>query len=135
MKHALKIPAWEIRFEATRSGGPGGQHVNKTSSAVILRWCVHRTGAFTPQEKLRLMEKLSQETTSEGDIMIRSEEFRSQEDNRRRCIEKLDQLLDRALFVPKPRKKTRPTRGSVARRVDKKKRDSEKKAGRQKVKF
>jgi ribosome-associated protein len=81
------------------------------------------------------MEKLASEMNSEGDILVRSEEFRSQEANRKRCVEKLDQIIARALFVPRPRRKTRPTRSSVRKRVDSKKHEAQKKANRKPVKL
>ncbi len=115
MKWIEKIPDNELRFEFTRSGGPGGQHVNKTNTAAILRWHLDSTLGFSETQKLRLQEKLN--TTQEGDIIIRSEEFRDQEKNKKRCLEKLNELIDRTLFVPKKRKATKPTKAQKEKRL------------------
>lgn len=123
MKWISKIPENELRFEFTRSGGPGGQHVNKTNTAAVLRWNLDTTLGFSEHQKIKLQEKLS--VTQEGDIIIRSEEFRDQERNKKRCLEKLDLILERALFIPKKRKATKPTRAQKEKRLKGKKIRSE----------
>lgn len=116
-----------------RSRGPGGQNVNKTNSACLLRWNLHRTYFFDEQTKQRLLEKLSGQLTELGDLLIRSDQFRDQEANRKACIAKLVEVIDRALIIPKPRKKTRPKRSAVQKRLKGKELRGEKKALRQKV--
>lgn len=128
-----QVPIEELQFEATRSRGPGGQNVNRTSTAVQLRWRVFDTQAFHGERKAVLLQKLGPLLNRDGELCIRSEEFRSQQANKRRCLEKLESLLKKAFFVPKVRKKTRPTRSSVEKRHQHKKQRSETKQWRKKV--
>lgn len=117
----------EIQFEFTRSRGAGGQHVNKTESAAIIRWNVWQTKAFPENKKARLMEKLGPNLNSEGELLIRSEAHRDQDSNRKDCLKKLDEIIAKALFIPKKRIKTKPTRSSQRKRLDSKKAHGEKK--------
>ncbi|MBX3040849.1 MAG: aminoacyl-tRNA hydrolase, partial [Bdellovibrionaceae bacterium] len=102
----------EYWFEAVRSRGPGGQNVNRTNSAAILRWHLPSTKLPEPVRS-RLLEKLVTQLTSEEMILIRSEESRDLEINKKTCLEKLKKLIDQALFVPKKRIKTKPGRSAV----------------------
>lgn len=131
----ITIPFHELDFSYARSRGPGGQNVNKTNSAAILRWNLANTQAFSEEVKQRLLLKLATQLTAEGDILIRSEEERDQDQNRSNCIRKLQALLKKALFVPKKRVATKPTRGSVRRRLDSKKQAGEIKSGRKKIDY
>jgi len=117
----------EISFEFTRSRGAGGQHVNRTESAAILRWNLIETKAFSAVEKERLIAKLGPQLTNEGEILIRAETQRDQDSNRKEAIRKFEEILQRALFVPKKRIKTKPTKSSQRKRLDTKKKDSQKK--------
>jgi ribosome-associated protein len=117
----------EISFEFTRSRGAGGQHVNRTESAVILRWNLVETKAYGGLEKERLLNKLSSQLTKEGELLIRAEIHRDQDSNRKEAIRKFEEILQRALFVPKKRIKTKPTKSSQRKRLDSKKKDSQKK--------
>lgn len=128
MKWINRIPYNEFQFEFARSGGPGGQHVNRTNSAAILRWNVDVTLAFEDEQKKKLQQKLK--LTQEGEVLVRSEEFRDQEKNKKRCLEKLDQMIERALFVAKKRKPTKPTRSQKEKRFKEKKIRSEVKKAR-----
>ncbi len=130
MKYVPTI-LFEIELEYTRSRGPGGQHVNKTNSACLLRWNVPATVCFGEEDKMILLSKLR--TTSDGDLILRSDEHRDQESNRKKVLEKLDELIERAFFVPKKRKATKPTRSSQRKRREEKKIRGEIKAGRGKV--
>lgn len=121
MKWITKIPYSELDFEFARSGGPGGQHVNKTNSAAILRWNLDATLAFADDQKARLQSKLGSKLTLEGELIIRSEEHRDQEKNKKRCLEKLDEIIDKALFIPKKRKATKPSRSQKEKRIKTKK--------------
>ena len=123
----------EIELEYVRSRGPGGQNVNKTNSAALLRWNVLHTQMFTVDERQMIASKLANLMTSDGDLILRSDEFRDQAMNRQRCLEKLEALLEKAFFVPKFRKKTKPTYSSKIRKQNAKKRRGEIKAGRKKV--
>lgn len=124
-------PSYELSFEAVRSSGPGGQNVNKTNSAAILRWNVFASSC--PEEtKQRIVGQLNGQLTNDGDLIIRSQESRDLEMNKKQCIEKLKQILTKALFVPRPRRATKPTRGSKERRLKSKKILGERKSSRQK---
>lgn len=123
MKWINKIPASEIQFEFSKSGGPGGQHMNKTNSAAVLRWKVDATVAFSEDQKYSLIQKMK--LTTLGDVVIRSEESRDKEKNKKRCLEKLNTLIDKALYVPKKRKPTKPTRAQKEKRIQSKKRRSD----------
>ena len=131
----ISIPFHELNFSYARSRGPGGQNVNRTNSAAILRWNLFNTQAFNEDVKARLIEKLSSQLTSEGDLLIRSEIHRDQDQNRSECIRKLQALLQKALFVPKKRYATKPTRSSVRNRLEGKKRASEVKSNRKKIDY
>lgn len=119
MKWISRIAYNEFDFEFARSSGPGGQHVNKTNSAAILRWNVNETLAFSEEQKTKLQYKLK--TTQDGDVIVRSEEHRDQEKNKKRCLEKLDEAIDRALFIPKKRRPTKPSRSQKEKRIKAKK--------------
>lgn len=133
MKWISKIPWNELEFTAARSRGPGGQNVNKTNSAVQLRFNLKSSQAFTDFEYHRILEKLLPRLTNDGDLLIRSEESRDHEANRKKCLEKLDALLERCYHRDPPRKKTKPTKSSVRQRVESKRRHSDIKKNRGKV--
>ena len=122
---AVLLP--EIEFEFTRSRGAGGQHVNRTESAVILRWNLFETKSFVGVEKDRLLRNLANQLTKEGDLLIRSESFRDQDSNRKEAPRRFEEILKKALFVPKKRIKTKPSKSSQRKRLDSKKTHSDKK--------
>lgn len=132
---SFQIPYSELSFQVARSGGPGGQNVNKTNSAVIVRFHVESSSVFSENQKARLLSKLSSKLTQSGELLIRSEEFRDQDRNKSACIEKLYQMLTAALFVPKKRIKTKPTKSSQRKRVEGKKKEGEIKALRKKISY
>lgn len=130
---SFEIPFHELDFTYVRSRGPGGQNVNRTNSAAVLRWNLFASGAFSEELKGRIYGKVKNQLTEEGDIIIRSDVHRDQDQNRSECIKRLYDLLKRALFVPKKRVATKPTRSSVRKRLEGKKVRSETKQNRQKV--
>lgn len=130
---SVQIPFSELDFTYARSRGPGGQNVNRTNSAAILRWNLWQSQAVNQDLKERLAIKLQTKLTADGDLIIRSEVHRDQDQNRSECIRKLHEILNKALFVPKKRVATKPTRSSQRKRVDTKKRHSEIKSLRQKI--
>ena len=125
----------ELRFKATRSSGPGGQHVNKTSTQVELSWHIDTSLVFSEEEKLRLKEKLSNRITKEGVLSLASQNSRSQYKNKQDVINRFLIIIEKSLQQPKKRKKTRPSQASKIKRLSNKKAHSEKKANRQKPKF
>jgi ribosome-associated protein len=126
----LQIPDEEFIWSFARSGGPGGQNVNKVASKALLRWNVAATNALPADVKNRLAEQQKRFFTQDGELIITSQLTRDQDRNRDDCLEKLRAILLQALVVPKPRRKTKPSRGSKRRRLENKKRRSDVKQGR-----
>ena len=124
---AHAIPRDELDVRASRSGGPGGQHVNVTSSRIEVRWAPERSRALSPEERLRVATKLASRLDSEGLIRVVASSTRSQKQNRELAEQRLAELVRHALVVPKPRKKTRPSRAAREKRLVGKKRNAEKK--------
>lgn len=130
---SFQIPFHELSFSYARSGGPGGQNVNKTNSAAILRWNLESSQVFTEIQKERLRAKLASRLSKEGEILVRSDVHRDQDQNRSECIRRLHEMLVKALHVPKKRVATKPTKSSQRKRVESKKLHAETKSLRQKV--
>ena len=117
----IEIADWELTEQFVRSSGPGGQHVNKTSSAVELRFEAARSPALEPSVKNRLKRIAGRRWTKDGAIVIFVEETRHQTRNREIARERLKAMVEKALVKPKRRIKTKPTKGSVERRIKAKK--------------
>ena len=130
---SILIENWELTESFTRSSGPGGQHVNKTSSAVELRFEAARSPNLTPAIKSRLKRLAGRRWTKDGAVVVTAEAHRSQLMNRELAQEKLIVLVREALKVPKRRVQTKPTLGSKRRRLDGKTRRGEVKKLRRKV--
>lgn len=120
----FQIPDAELSFRATRAGGPGGQHVNQTSTRVEVRWQITTSPSLTEAQKERLLEKLSSRIDSKGNIRVVAEERRSQLRNREAAVERLNALVQAALKTPKPRKKTKPPASANRKRLDAKRQRS-----------
>ncbi|UXH78658.1 alternative ribosome rescue aminoacyl-tRNA hydrolase ArfB [Roseateles amylovorans] len=123
---------WEVEISAIRASGPGGQNVNKVSSAVHLRFDIRRSTLPTVIKE-RLLALSDQRITAEGVIVIKAQESRSQEQNRADAIERLIALAQSVAHTPKVRRPTQPTRGSQQRRLAGKSLRGDIKAGRGKV--
>jgi len=125
----------EISFKTSRSGGKGGQNVNKVSSKVELNFEIQSSDLFTDSQKLLLTEKLSNRINSEGILQVITEEERSQYFNKERSVQKLIALIKLALHQPKPRKATRPKRSVIEKRLKSKQLNSIKKINRSRFEF
>lgn len=130
INHRLRIPDDEFSWKFARSGGPGGQNVNKVASKATLNWEIAQSPSVPDDVKHRLAALYPSYFTKDGVLQITSQRHREQDRNRHDCLEKLQALLVHALHVPRKRKKTRPTRGSKLRRLKEKKHRAEIKTGR-----
>ncbi len=118
----LNIPDDEFEWSYARSGGPGGQNVNKVASKAVLRWNIAGNTSIPADVKIRLALQQKRFFTIDAGVIITSQRYRDQKRNREECLEKLRAMIVQATFIPKPRKKTRPTRGSQRVRLQDKKR-------------
>ena len=116
----LSIPETEIVETAMRASGPGGQHVNKVSTAIELRFFIWSSAVLPETVKQRLAKTRDRRITAQGEIIIQAQRFRSQEQNREDARTRLAALIERALTPPKPRLATKPTRASQRRRLENK---------------
>jgi ribosome-associated protein len=114
----VKIPLSEIQFTFARSGGPGGQNVNKVNSKAVLRWPVVSSPSLPWDVRARFMTQYGSRLTLEGELIITSQKHRDQASNVNDCLEKLKQLLMSVATPPVPRRPTRPTLGSEIRRTE-----------------
>ena len=121
----IVIPDDEISLEFVRASGPGGQNVNKVSTAVQLRFDAAGTESLDPEVKERLLKIAGNRVTDEGVVIIEAKRFRSQEKNRKDAIDRLIEMVRKAAVKPTPRRKTRPTAASREKRLSQKKRRSE----------
>jgi ribosome-associated protein len=122
----------EVNYKTSRSGGKGGQNVNKVSSKVELLFDINQSALFTDQEKDLMLSKLQTRLNKDGHVQVMCEEERSQYLNKEKALEKLHVILSNALHRPKPRKATRPNKAMMAARLANKKLQSAKKENRRK---
>ncbi|HEY7408629.1 MAG TPA: alternative ribosome rescue aminoacyl-tRNA hydrolase ArfB [Gemmatimonadaceae bacterium] len=124
---AVAIPRSELVVRATRSGGPGGQHVNTSSTRIEITWDVVRTRALTEDQRARVVARLGGRLSEEGTVRVVASDSRSQRQNRERAEARLSDLIRRALALPKARKRTRVPRRAVEARLEGKRRHRERK--------
>jgi ribosome-associated protein len=132
---SVTIPRSELTFRATRAGGPGGQHVNTSSTRVELLWNVRRSGAISPEDRARLLDRLASRLDGDGNLRVVSSEHRSQTRNREAAEDRLADVVRRALVVRRVRRRTRPPRSAVEGRIREKKQRGEKKRDRSRHDF
>lgn len=126
----VSIPAAELEIRATRAGGPGGQHVNKTSTRVEVVWRMAESAALSEAQRERLRTVLASRLDSRGALRVVAADTRSQSRNRELALERLAGVVRAALVIPKVRRPTKPSRAAKARRVETKKRRSARKRDR-----
>jgi ribosome-associated protein len=125
----------ELQFKAIRSSGPGGQHANKVSSKVELVFDIAHSKGLSEAEKNRLFFKLKSKLSKENVLTLQCDESRSQHKNKDLVIKRFFELLKKALLVPKKRKRTKPSKGAIEKRLQAKKRAALKKVNRSKPKL
>lgn len=121
VKNGIVIPEYELEITTSRSGGAGGQHVNKTNTRITVRWNVKTTNALTDEQKERVLNKLASQLTIDGDLIIHSSASRSQQQNKEMALARLAQEIRKALHVPKKRMATRTPKGVKEARLGAKK--------------
>ncbi|MBN1947931.1 MAG: aminoacyl-tRNA hydrolase [Bradymonadales bacterium] len=124
----IVIPGSELWFTASRSGGPGGQNVNKTSTKILLHWSCNTTTALPEPLKQRLVRRLRHRINAEGVLLVQVEDTRSQQQNLQIARDRLAELVRQAIAEPKRRLPTRPTTHSIHRRLELKRQRSRTKA-------
>lgn len=132
MQFPVSVLQPDITYKTSRSGGKGGQHVNKVSSKVELNYNFQNSVLFTEEQKMQLREKLRNRLNADGNIQIICEEGRSQLSNKNRCLEKLVLMLQQALHKQKQRKATKPKHSAIEQRLKEKQLRAMKKINRRK---
>jgi ribosome-associated protein len=130
VNHHIRIPLAEFEITFARSGGPGGQNVNKVNSKAVLRWSVRNSPALPDAVRQRFLHKYAARLTNEGELLLTSQRYRDAPRNSQDCQEKLREMLLAVATPPKRRRATRPTKGSVERRLKAKRKQSAAKQGR-----
>jgi ribosome-associated protein len=126
----ITIPDDELHFSFARSGGPGGQNVNKVASKAVLRWDLNANTTLPPDVKDRLRARQRRRLTTEGVLVIQGQRFRDQGRNVEDCRARLREMVREALTPPRPRRPTKPSRAAKLRRLEAKRQQSQRKARR-----
>ena len=133
MNPNLLLP--DVQYQFARSGGAGGQNVNKVATKAELRFNIRDTALLTHEQRIVLTEKLANKITTEGELVLTHQTERTQLANKEKVTKKFLRLIEKAFEMPRPRRATKPSKAAVAERIAGKKRKSDVKAGRRKVDF
>jgi len=125
----------ELQFQASRSSGAGGQHVNKVSSKIELRFNIVDSSALSEDEKNLLLDKLQAKLNKNNELILTCQESRSQHKNKEIVVSKLFVLLKKSLYIPKKRKPTKPNKQAIKKRLEKKAKQALKKENRKKIRL
>lgn len=120
IKENVIVPHSELEVTASRSGGAGGQHVNRASTRITVRWNVKNSNALSDEQKQWVLKKLENRLTTDGDLIIHNSESRSQQHNKKLAFDRLVDIIRRALHVPKKRMKTRVSQLAIEKRLQEK---------------
>lgn len=120
----------EFDFSFSRSSGPGGQNVNKTETKAELRWPYLKSEFLTSHQKALITLKAVHHINKNDELYIQADNHRNRIQNQEECVNRIKEIVLKATFIPKPRKKTKPSRGSIEKRLSEKKRHSQKKQNR-----
>ncbi len=131
----IKIPEKELEITFSRSGGKGGQRLNKVSTKATLRWDVYNSQVLTPEQKYKILHKLHNRITEKGDLVLYAQSERSQAQNNAQVIDRLHDLVNQVLIPEKKRIPTKPSKAAKEKRIKQKKRISEKKKLRKRIEF
>jgi ribosome-associated protein len=123
----MRVPARELTIRFVRSSGAGGQNVNKVNTKAVLRWPALSSRALPSDVRTRFAERFAKRLTADGELVLTSDRHRDQGRNVADCLGKLHAMIDAVATPPKPRKRTRPTRGAVERRLEEKRVRADKK--------
>ncbi len=126
----IEIDDEEFDWRFARSGGPGGQNVNKVNSKAILKWAIHDSHALTHHQKRRFAEAFGNRINLDGTLTIQSDAYRDQARNVADCLTRLATMLAAIEFAPKKRRKTKPTKASIEKRLSTKQRRKDTKSNR-----
>lgn len=132
-EHILAIPASELQIDFVRASGAGGQNVNKVNTKAQLRWSVGASAGFSDQEKRKIKTSLANRINEKGEILLSSQETRSQAQNKQRIITRLHELVEKSLRPVAKRIPTKPTRASTHKRLESKRLTSKRKQARRKA--
>jgi len=124
VSRSVSIPLTEFQVDYVRSGGPGGQNVNKVASKAQVRWPATASPSLPPELKQRFLDRYASRLTTEGELILSGSRFRDQKRNFEDCLERLRLMIREVLVPPKPRKATKPTNASKRRRVEAKRQRS-----------